>query len=47
MCTKFWSENLKGRDPSEDLSVDGNIRMDPWEIGWEGVYMLHLAQDRG
>jgi len=23
--TKFWSENVKGRDHSEDLGVDGNI----------------------
>jgi hypothetical protein len=21
----FWSENLKGRDHSEDLSIDGKI----------------------
>jgi len=26
MHTKFWSENLKGRDRSEDLGVDGNIK---------------------
>jgi len=25
MHTKFWSENLKGRDDSGDLSVDGRI----------------------
>jgi hypothetical protein len=25
MCTKFWSENLKGRDDLEDLDVVGNI----------------------
>jgi hypothetical protein len=24
MHTKFWSENLKGRDHMEDLGVDGN-----------------------
>jgi hypothetical protein len=23
LCTKFWSENLKGRDQSEGLGVDG------------------------
>jgi len=23
MHTKFWSENVKGRDHSEDLSTDG------------------------
>jgi hypothetical protein len=25
MRTKFWSENVKGRDHSEDLDVDGKI----------------------
>jgi hypothetical protein len=25
MHTVFWSENLKGRDHSEDLRVDGRI----------------------
>jgi hypothetical protein len=23
--TKYWSENLKGRDHSEDLGIDGRI----------------------
>jgi hypothetical protein len=25
MHTKFWLENLKGRDHSEDLGIDGRI----------------------
>jgi hypothetical protein len=25
MHSRFWSENLKGRDPSENLGVDGRI----------------------
>jgi hypothetical protein len=25
MHTKFWLENLKGRDYSEDLGINGNI----------------------
>jgi hypothetical protein len=25
---------------------EDNIRMDLWEIGWEGVDWMHLAQDR-
>jgi hypothetical protein len=25
MHTKFWLENLKGRDYSEDIGVDGRI----------------------
>jgi hypothetical protein len=33
MCSKFWSENLKGSDHLEDLDVDGKNR----EIGWEFV----------
>jgi hypothetical protein len=28
MHTKFWSENLKGRDNSEDKGVDGRIILD-------------------
>jgi hypothetical protein len=37
MHTKFWSENLKGRDNSEDLDVDRVRRC---------VDQLHLAQNR-
>jgi len=47
MHTKFWSENLKGIDHMEDLGIDGNIRMNLMEKGWEGVDWMHLAQDRG
>jgi hypothetical protein len=32
MDTIFWSENLKGRDHSEDLGVDGEIILD-WTLG--------------
>jgi hypothetical protein len=48
MHTKFWSENLKGRDHSEDKGVDweDNIRMNLKKIWWEGVYWIHLARDR-
>jgi hypothetical protein len=48
MYTTFWSESLKGRDHSEDLSVDGRIIL-KWileEKGWEGMDGIHLAQDR-
>jgi len=34
MCKKFWSENLKGRDDSEDLGVDGKIT--EWILRKEG-----------
>jgi len=40
-------ENLKKRDPLEDLGIHGaNIRMELTEIGWEGVDWIHLSQDR-
>jgi hypothetical protein len=32
MQTIFWFANLKGRDHSEDLGIDGNITMDLREI---------------
>jgi hypothetical protein len=32
MHTKFWSENQKGRDPSEDLEVGGRIILE-WMFG--------------
>jgi len=45
MYTKFWSENLKGRDHSKGLGVDGRINtiMDLREIGWESVHWIRLA----
>jgi hypothetical protein len=48
MNTKFWLENLKGRDRSEDRNYrwEVNTRMDFREIGWGGVDCMHLAQDR-
>jgi hypothetical protein len=47
MHTKFWSENLEGRNHAEDLGVDGdNIRIDLREVEWESVDWMHLAQDR-
>jgi hypothetical protein len=47
MHTKFWAENLKGRYHSEDLDVDGKIKitMDLREIGREGVDWMHLAEN--
>jgi hypothetical protein len=51
MCTKFWSENLKGRDHSEDLGIDVKmIRMDLREVIWEIVtgciWLKILVSDR-
>jgi hypothetical protein len=48
MCTKFCSENLKGRDHSEDLwrRWEDNIRMDLRETGQGGAEWMYLTQDR-
>jgi hypothetical protein len=35
MCTKFWSQYLKGRDHSEDVGVDGKIIVE-WILGKYG-----------
>jgi hypothetical protein len=51
MNTKFWSENMKGREHSEDgrprRRWEENIRMDLRKIGWEGVNRIHLSQYKG
>jgi hypothetical protein len=44
-CIKFWLESLKERDNSEDLGVDGSIKVDYKEIGWEGVECINLYKD--
>jgi hypothetical protein len=47
MHTKSWSENLKGRDHSEDPGVDTKkkYRIHLKEIRWEDDW-IHLAQNR-
>jgi len=42
MRTKFWSENLKGRDNSKELCLKDTIR----EIGCKGVDWTHLVQNK-
>jgi hypothetical protein len=52
MHTKFWSENLKERDDSEDLSAGGRIVLD-WILGtygeklWNGFIWLRLGTSGG
>ena len=42
-----WWGNLKERDRSENLGVDGRIILkDLKEIGWEGVDCICPARDR-
>jgi hypothetical protein len=48
MHTKFLSENLKGRDSSERLAIDGKITLE-WIMGemWQEIVdWMHLGQDR-
>jgi len=46
MHTIFLLENLKGRDHSEDLGIEGmiNIIMDLRAVEWEGVDWIHVSQ---
>jgi hypothetical protein len=32
-CTRFWCENPKERDRSEDRGVDGKMGLE-WILGW-------------
>jgi hypothetical protein len=46
MHTKFLLGNLKGRDYSEDIGIDGKIILNrSYGNRWEGVDWMHLAQD--
>jgi hypothetical protein len=49
MCTKFWSENLKGRNYLEDLVIDGRIilKRDHRDISCGVVKWIHVAQGWG
>jgi hypothetical protein len=52
MYIKFWSENLKGSDHSEDLGVDGKIILE-WILGklggkmWTGCIWLRIGTSGG
>jgi hypothetical protein len=45
MCTKFSSENVKGKRPlgRPRCGWEVNIRTDLRDIEWEGVDGMHLA----
>jgi hypothetical protein len=52
MHTKFWSEDLKGREHEEDLSVDGRIIFECifGRYGgklWTGLIWLRKGTDDG
>jgi hypothetical protein len=49
--TKFWLENLKGRDHSEGLGVDGRTILE-WilllkGVGWTGCIWLRIGTNGG
>jgi len=52
MNTKFWLENLKGRDQLEGLDVDGRIILE-WVLGdkggkvWTGWIWLRIGTSGG
>jgi len=48
MHTKYWSENLKGIDHSEDLGVDGKLILERILDKQNGKLMdlTYLAQDK-
>jgi hypothetical protein len=52
MHTIYWLENLKGRDHSEDLGIDGKIILE-WILGkqggevWTGFIWLRIGTSGG
>jgi hypothetical protein len=52
MQTKFRPENLKGRDQSEDLGIDGKIILEfisgkSGKKGWSGCSWLRIGTSGG
>lgn len=50
MISKVWMENLKGREYSEDLDVDGRIlllfELCLGDTGFKDVEWIHVDQDK-
>jgi hypothetical protein len=46
MYTKFWSENLKGRELGRPKRRWEDIRLDFRKTGWEDVEWMHRTQDK-
>jgi hypothetical protein len=42
MHTKFWPENVKGRDHSQDIGIDGRIISERIKIGCSTVMNLQV-----
>jgi hypothetical protein len=47
MNKSSWSENVKVRDHSKDISIDGKVILE-WILGtgWESVKWVHLTQNK-
>jgi hypothetical protein len=45
MYTKFWSQNIKGRDHLEDVSIDGR-KIFKQILEKQGMSWINLTQDR-
>jgi len=52
VTTEFWPVNLKGRDRSEDLGIDGKIILE-WSLGkyggkvWTGCICFRIETSGG
>jgi hypothetical protein len=44
--TRFWRGDLKESDCLGNLAVDGRIKVDINDIGWDTIDWIYLSQDR-
>jgi hypothetical protein len=51
MRTKYWLENLKGKDHSEDVGVEGRVMLEciigKYGEVWTGVVWLRIRTNGG